>query len=112
VVCVIGDGSVSYSIQALWSAVRYGANVMVVVINNKGYSILKGFRNAIGIDDTVPGLDVRGIDFVGVADGFGAGGERVEETRGLRDALARGLAAGQPYVLDVIVDPAVPKLLN
>ena len=112
VVCVIGDGSIVYSIQALWSAVRYGANVLVVVIDNKGYSILKGFRDAIGIDDTVPGLDVPGIDFVRVAEGFGAGGETVEEADALPEALRRGLEAGRPYLLDVIVDPAVPKLLS
>ena len=112
VVCVIGDGSIVYSIQALWSAVRYGANVLIVVIDNKGYSILKGFRDAIGIDDTVPGLDVSGIDFVRVAEGFGVGGEIVKEADELPEALRRGLQAGRPYLLDVVVDPAVPKLLS
>lgn len=111
-VCVIGDGSLSYSVQALWSAARYEAGVVVVVVNNKGYSILKGFRDAIGIDDSVPGLDVPGIDFVGIAKGFGAGGERVEEAEGFGEALTRALDAGRPYLLDVIVDPAVPKLLS
>jgi len=112
VVCVIGDGSVSYSIQALWSAARYETDVVVVVVNNRGYSILKGFRDAIGIDDTVPGLDVSGIDFVRVAEGFGVGGELVKQADELPEALRRGLQAGRPYLLDVVVDPAVPKLLS
>jgi benzoylformate decarboxylase len=112
VVCVIGDGSVVYSMQALWSAARYGANVLVVVIDNKGYSILKGFRDAVGIGDTVPGLDVPGLDFVRVAEGFGAGGETVKEADELPEALRRGLEAGRPYLLDVLVDPTVPKLLS
>jgi benzoylformate decarboxylase len=112
VVCVIGDGSVSYSVQALWSAARYETDVVVVVVNNKGYSILKGFRDAIGIDDTVPGLDVSGIDFLDIAGGFGAGGERVEKAEDLKGALRRAFAAGRPYLLDVLVDPTVPKLLS
>jgi len=112
VVCVIGDGSVSYSVQALWSAARYETGVVVVVVNNSGYSILKGFRDSIGIDDSVPGLDVPGVDFVSIAEGFGAGGERVEEAENLEGTLKRALAAGRPYLLDVIVDPAVPKLLS
>jgi benzoylformate decarboxylase len=112
VVCVIGDGSVSYSIQALWSAARYETGVVVVVVNNRGYSILKGFRDAIGIDDTVPGLDVPGLDLVGIAQGFGTGGERVEEAENLEGALRHALATGRPYLLDVIVDLAVPKLLG
>jgi benzoylformate decarboxylase len=112
VVCVIGDGSVSYSIQALWSAAQYETGVVVVVVNNRGYSILKGFRDAIGIDDTVPGLDVPGLDLVGIAQGFGTGGERVEEAENLEGALRHALATGRPYLLDVIVDLAVPKLLS
>ena len=109
---MIGDGSVSYSIQALWSAARYETDVVVVVVNNRGYSILKGFRDAIGIDDTVPGLDIPGIDLVSIAEGFGAGGERVEEAENLEGALRRALATRRPSLLDVIVDPAVPKLLS
>jgi benzoylformate decarboxylase len=85
---------------------------VVVVINNNGYSILKGARDAIGISDTVPGLDVSGIDFVSLAGTFGAGGETVEEAEDLPDALERALSAGGPYLLDVIVDPEVPKLLS
>ncbi len=84
---------------------------MVVVINNKGYSILKGVRDAIGISDTVPGLDVPGIDFASLAGAFGAGGETVEEAEDLPDALGRALSA-RPYLLDVIVDPEAPKLLS
>jgi benzoylformate decarboxylase len=66
----------------------------------------------VGIDDTVPGLDVPGIDFLDIAGGFGAGGERVEEAEDLEGALRRAFAARRPYLLDVIVDPAVPKLLS
>jgi len=112
VACIIGDGSSMYSIQALWSAARYGADVAFIVINNRGYSILKGFRDAIGAGDTVPGLDVEGIDFVGVARGLGVEGELVEEDEELLTAFKRALNAGRPYLLDVVVDPEVPALLS
>ncbi len=112
VVCTIGDGSSMYSVQALWSAARYGADVAFIVINNRGYSILKGFRDAIGAGDRVPGLDVEGIDFVGVARGLGVDGELVEENGDLLPAVKRALNAGRPYLLGVVVDPEVPKLLS
>ena len=112
VVCVIGDGSVMYSVQALWSAAQYGTAVLVVVINNRGYSILKGFRDALGIPDTVPGLDLPDIDIVRVAEGLGVSGETVENPEGLGEALERGLNAGRPHLLNVMVDPTVPKLLG
>ena len=112
VVCMLGDGSSMYSVQALWSAARYRADVAFVVVNNRGYSILKGFRDAIGAGEKVPGLDVPGIDFVGVAKGLGVEGETIEEAEDLLPALKRALNAGRPYLLDVIVDPKVPKLLG
>jgi benzoylformate decarboxylase len=112
VVCVIGDGSSMYSIQALWSAARYGADVPFIVVNNRGYSILKGFRDAIGAGERVPGLDVPGIDFVQVAKGLGVEGETVERAENLRGALKRAMNAGRPYLLDVILAPEVPELLG
>jgi benzoylformate decarboxylase len=112
VVCIIGDGSSMYSIQALWSAARYGADVAFIVVNNRGYSILKGFRDAIGAGDKVPGLDVEGIDFAGVARGLGVEGELVEKDEDLLPAFKRALNAGRPYLLDVVVDPEVPALLS
>jgi benzoylformate decarboxylase len=112
VACVIGDGSSMYSIQALWTAARYGADVAFVVINNRGYSILKGFRDAIGVGEKVPGLDVHGVEVVQIARGFGVGGEVVERAEDLRPAIQRALNAGRPYLLDVIVDREVPELLS
>jgi len=112
VVCIIGDGASMYSVQALWSAARYGADVAFIVVNNSGYSILKGFRDAIGAGDAVPGLDVGGIDFAGVAKGLGVDGELVEKAEDLPAAVGRTLSARRPHLLDVVVDPAVPELLS
>jgi benzoylformate decarboxylase len=112
VACVIGDGSSMYSIQALWTAARHAANVTFVVINNRGYSILKSFRDAIGAGEMVPGLDVHGVEIVQIASGFGVEGEVVERAEDLRSSIERALDAGRPYLLDVIVEPEVPKLLS
>jgi benzoylformate decarboxylase len=112
VACVIGDGSSMHSIQSLWTAGRYGANVAFVVINNRGYSILKGFRDAIGAGDKVPGLDVHRIEVVQIARGFGVEGEVVEKAEDLPSAVKRALNADRPYLLNVIVDREVPELLT
>jgi len=94
----------------MWTAARYNVNVLFLVVDNSGYYILKGFRDAIGIDDTVPGLDLPGLDLVKVAEGMGVRGERVEKPEALGAALKRGLAAKWPYLLNVIVEPEVPEL--
>ncbi|MDQ3317787.1 MAG: benzoylformate decarboxylase [Actinomycetota bacterium] len=110
VVCLIGDGSSMYSNQAMWTAAQYGAKVLFVVVDNQGYYILKGFRDAIGIDDSVPGLDVPHLDLVKVAEGMGVRGERVEDPKTLKAALERGFAAKWPYLINVMVEPQVPEL--
>ena len=111
VVCVIGDGSSMYSIQALYTAAQYDVVVPFIVINNKGYSILKGFRDSIGLED-VPGLDLPAIDIVQVARGFGCAGEDVEEPGDLASALERAVNADGPYVLNVFVDTTVPNIFG
>ncbi|MGH3090429.1 MAG: benzoylformate decarboxylase [Rubrobacteraceae bacterium] len=111
VVCVIGDGSSMYSIQSLWTAAQYDVNVPFIVINNGGYSILKAFRDLLGMSG-VPGLDVPGADLVKIAGGFGVEGERVEDPDDLQPAVKRALSAGGPYLVDVMVDTAIPRLFG
>jgi hypothetical protein len=48
VVAVVGDGSALYAIQALWSAARYEAGVLVVVLSNGRYAIMDELARALG----------------------------------------------------------------
>jgi benzoylformate decarboxylase len=109
VACVVGDGSLMYAPQALWSAARYGANVAYVVLNNGQYGILKLLGQT---GSEAPGLDLPNLDVLGMARSLGCEGETVKRPEDLDDALQRALGAGRPYVLDVHVDPAFPKTLN
>jgi benzoylformate decarboxylase len=111
VVCVIGDGSTNYAIQALWTAARYGTPVTYVVINNSQYGILKAFGEFAGIGgDKVPGLDLPELDIVQVAKGYGCEGETVENPEKLADALRRALESRRPSLVNALVDPTVPDL--
>ncbi|GGK91637.1 benzoylformate decarboxylase [Mangrovihabitans endophyticus] len=102
VVCVAGDGSCMYSIQALWTASRYRAPVTFVVLNNGGYEAVKQLGRRLGTPRTV-GTDIPGLDLVAVAGGLGCAGARVADAADLPDALAAALAADGPYLLDVPV---------
>src|SRR6185503_8132238 len=42
-VCLIGDGSAMYSIQALWTAAQRKLPLTIVVINNSGYGAMRSF---------------------------------------------------------------------
>ncbi|MFI9388798.1 benzoylformate decarboxylase [Kutzneria sp. NPDC052558] len=104
VVAVMGDGSSMYSIQALWSAVKLGVPLTVVVVNNRGYATVDRFAQRFGIGKTV-GTTIGGIDFAGIARAQGCAADQVRAPERLADALRTALTAPHPYLLDVIVEP-------
>ena len=108
-VCLIGDGSAMYSIQALWTAAQRKLPLTVVVINNAGYGAMRSFSQVMQVRN-VPGLDLPGIDFVRIAQGLGCDAVRVAKSSELAPALKRGLAHDGVSVIDVMVDSAVPLL--
>jgi benzoylformate decarboxylase len=108
-VCLIGDGSAMYSIQALWTAAQRKLPLTVVVINNAGYGAMRSFSQVMQVRN-VPGLDLPGIDFVRIAQGFGCDAVRVAKSSELGPALKRGLAHDGVSLIEVMVDSAVPLL--
>jgi benzoylformate decarboxylase len=108
-VCLIGDGSAMYSIQALWTAAQRKLPLTIVVINNAGYGAMRSFSQVMQVRN-VPGLDLPGIDFVQMAQGLGCDAVRVSKASELAPALQRGLAHDGASLIEVIVDSSVPLL--
>jgi benzoylformate decarboxylase len=108
-VCLIGDGSAMYSIQALWTAAQRKLPLTVVVMNNSGYGAMRSFSQVMQVRN-VPGLDLPGIDFVKLAEGMGCDAVRVTKSAELADAYKRGLSATGASLIEVMVDSAVPLL--
>jgi benzoylformate decarboxylase len=110
VVAVIGDGSVMYSPQALWTAARLHLPITYVVPNNASYAILKAGMLGLGLASAkrgiYPGMDLVDpeIDYPGLARALGVRAERVEHPRELRDVLDACLAHDGPSLVDVAVD--------
>ncbi len=108
-VCLIGDGSAMYSIQALWTAAQRKLPLTVVVINNSGYGAMRSFSQVMQVRN-VPGLDLPGIDFVKLAEGQGCRAVRVAQSEELAPALKQALAHEGASLVEVMVDSAVPLL--
>lgn len=110
VVATIGDGSVMYAPQALWTAARYRLPVTYVVPNNASYAILKSGMLTLGLDsakrEIYPGMDLVGpeIDYVSLARALGVRAERVEQPGVLGDVLRACLAHPGPALVDVAID--------
>jgi benzoylformate decarboxylase len=101
-----------YALQALWSAAQYRANVTFIVMNNRQYKILRLLGEMGGVGEGLPGLDLPELDIVGAARSFGCESASVDSPEGLLETLERALNAERPYVLNVMVDPNVPKSLG
>jgi len=108
-VCLIGDGSAMYSIQALWTAAQRKLPLTVVVLNNSGYGAMRSFSQVMQVRN-VPGLDLPGIDFVKIAQGMGCDAVRVTTSAELVGAYKRALAHNGASLIEVMVDSAVPLL--
>jgi benzoylformate decarboxylase len=110
VVATIGDGSVMYAPQALWTAAREQLPVTYVVANNASYAILKSGMLTFGLPaakrGVFPGMDLVDpeIDYLALARSMGVLAVRVDKPGALRDVLARALAHAGPALVDVAID--------
>jgi thiamine pyrophosphate-dependent acetolactate synthase large subunit-like protein len=106
VVAIIGDGGFLFGMQAIWTAVQYDRPLLVVVLNNGGWSSMRGSvaRGAAAVLEA--GMDLRfgwQADNAAICRGLGATAERVETPAELTAALARHLPLQSgPVVLDVV----------
>jgi len=109
VVCVSGDGSAMYSIQALWTAANAKLPITFIIANNGGYRIIKQRLKAFHGSDRYIGMDFAdpNIDFAALARSLGVPAERIVEPGALPGALKQAFAGAGPILLDVVVDGSV-----
>ena len=109
VVCLEGDGSAMYTLQALWTQAREGLDVTTVLFSNRSYRILKGELANVGAGN--PGrkaldmldLDRPDIDWVGLARSLGVPGARAADMDEFNRHFAAGLAAPGPFLVEVVL---------
>lgn len=102
VIAVIGDGSSLYSIQSIWSAVEYDANLMIVILNNGGYKVLKAIAERSG-SNRIDGVDIGHMDFVKIAEAQGCKAVRCEKGEELSSCLRELLKWKGPRLLEIIL---------
>ncbi|GAA5052367.1 thiamine pyrophosphate-binding protein [Nocardia callitridis] len=117
VVNIVGDGSALFHTNSWWTTRKYDLPVLYLVLNNHEYKTLMTGLGAIeDLYDWHPAnepwylrLGQPAQDFAAIAATFGIEGEVVADGRELRTAIARGfevIAGGQPYVIDIKIDPS------
>jgi acetolactate synthase-1/2/3 large subunit len=102
VLAVCGDGGFLMNSQELETALRLQVNLVVLIIRDDGYGMIRWKQDAMGFPDY--GLAFKNPDFVAYAAAYGARGLRVERTEDFLPALRSCLAAPGVQLLDVPVD--------
>ncbi|EKT53420.1 benzoylformate decarboxylase [Providencia sneebia] len=110
VIAIIGDGSLQYSIQGLWTAAQLKLPILFVVPRNGEYAILKSFAK---LEDSpgVPGLDLPDLDIVSLAKGYGCIGVRAETLDEINQICKEAFSRSVPTVIEVPIIPTTPPLL-
>jgi benzoylformate decarboxylase len=110
VVAIVGDGSAHYCIQALWTAAHYQAAVTFIVLNNEEYAILKSFGMFLH-EEGLPGLEVPGVDFEGLAKGYGVGFKRILDPDQIAATVRDAIQSGKPSLIEIPIDKHVAPLM-
>ncbi|RYZ00635.1 MAG: thiamine pyrophosphate-binding protein [Comamonadaceae bacterium] len=104
VVCVAGDGCFLMYPQELATAAQYGANLIVLVVNNGMYGTIRMHQEK-HYPNRISGTRLDGPDYVALARSFGAHAERVDRTEDFAGAFARAQAHGGLALLELVTDP-------
>jgi acetolactate synthase-1/2/3 large subunit len=106
VICLEGDGSGMYTVQALWTQARERLDVVTIVMANRDYRILQGELKGVGID--TPGEQANrmlnlvdpALDWVSMARGMGVEAVAVDTAGRFNDALAAALSRKGPFLIE------------
>jgi acetolactate synthase-1/2/3 large subunit len=102
VISVCGDGGFMMNSQELETAVRLGLNLVVIILNDNAYGMIKWKQEAMGFDNF--GLEYNNPDFVKYAESYGAIGHRPDSCEDFCEVLEKCLNKDGVNVIELAVD--------
>lgn len=111
VICFSGDGGFLMGAVEMATAMKYGINVVAIVVNDGALSAIKGSQLK-GCEGRTIDTDLLNPDFIEFARSFGAYARRVENLDGFKDALRDALAAEKPALIEVMLQEHQDDIIN
>jgi acetolactate synthase I/II/III large subunit len=102
VLAVCGDGGFMMNSQELETAVRVGVSLVVLVLQDNAYGMIRWKQVSVGFVDF--GMSFGNPDFITYAMAYGIKGSRVESSDALAPALEKAFASGGVHLITVPVD--------
>lgn len=112
ILCLSGDGSSMYSIQALWTAAHHDLPIVFVILANREYRVLKhnidAYRARFEVKSNKPymHMDLSGptLGFVDLAKGMGVAGTHVTKAEDIQKAVAAAFKSGKPHLIEIEIE--------
>ena len=102
VMAVCGDGGFMMNSQELETAVRLGLDLIVVILNDNAYGMIKWKQANMGFDNF--GLDYHNPDFCKYAESYGAHGHSLQATDDFIPLVEKCMKDGGVHLINVPVD--------
>jgi len=102
ILAICGDGGFMMNSQELETAVRLKLNLVVIILNDSSYGMIKWKQEQMGFE--VHGLDFTNPDFVQYALSYGAKGYRIHSADELYDTLKQCLETSGVHLIDLPID--------
>lgn len=102
VVSINGDGGFMMNSQELETAVRMGLDLVVIILNDSAYGMIKWKQEGEGFENF--GLDFTNPDFIKYAESFGAIGHRPSSHDEFETILDTALNSKGVHLIDLPVD--------
>ena len=102
VIAVCGDGGFMMNSQEMETAVRLNLNLIVIILNDNAYGMIKWKQEGLGFDNF--GLDYNNPDFVKYAESYGAFGYRPESCWDFYEILNDCLQTDGVHLIDLAMD--------
>jgi acetolactate synthase-1/2/3 large subunit len=106
VVLLLGDGAAGFSLMDVDTLVRHNLPVVMVLGNNGAWGLEKHPMQFLYQYDVVADLRQQ-TRYDQIVTALGGAGETVTRPQDIGPALDRAFAAGVPYLVNVLTDPAV-----
>ncbi len=102
VVVVSGDGSIQMNIQELGTAVQYGVDIKVIILNNYFLGMVRQWQEKF-YNERYSYSAMSVPNFVKLAEAYGARGFRIEKSAELASTMKEAFSTPGPVLIDVVI---------
>ena len=111
VVCFSGDGGFMMGAMEMATAMKYGLNVVAIVVNDNALTAIKGSQ-IMSFEERTIDTDLHNPNFIEFAKSYGADAWRVEKLDEFKPILSKALTTEKPTLIEVMMHEYQDELID